>query len=195
MRASLATGGDLAQLVRRSRRRRKVRIVAACDVSGSMDLYSRFFLQFLHALQGSFARVESFVFATRLSRVTEQLAAGRLNEALAHLAHDVSDWSSGTRIGASLAQLAARSAHYLDRHTIVVILSDGWDTGEPAMLDAALSSIAQRVDRVIWLNPLLGSPSYRPATVGLLTAMAHVDTFAPLHDIASLRRLARLVAS
>ena len=195
MRASLATGGDLAQLVRRSRRRRKVRIVAACDVSGSMDLYSRFFLQFLHALQRSAAHVESFVFAARLTRVTHHLAAGRLNDALEPMALDVRDWSSGTRIGASLGELAVRWQRLLDRHTLVVILSDGWDTGEPELLDAALTSIRQRVDQVIWLNPLLGNPGYRPATIGLLTAMPHVDVFAPLHDIASLRQLSRLLGS
>lgn len=193
MRASLATGGDLAQLVRRNRRRRRVRIVAVCDVSGSMDLYSRFFLQFLHALQRSVAHVESFVFAAHLTRVTHHLAADRLNDALDPMALDVRDWSSGTRIGASLGELAVRWRRLLDRHTIVVILSDGWDTGEPTLLDAALTSIRHRVARVIWLNPLLGSPGYRPVTIGLLTAVPHVDVFAPLHDVASLRKLSRLL--
>lgn len=191
MRGSLTTGGDLLQLARRHRRPRRLRIVALCDVSGSMDLYTRFFLHFLRALHHSRARVETFVFATRLTRVTGQLGAGRLDEVTERLANSVRDWAGGTRIGESLGEAATRWAHVFDRHTIVIVLSDGWDTGDPALLGASLEALAKRVRRVIWLNPLLGSPNYRPATQGLAAALPHVDLFAPLHDLASLRRLAR----
>ena len=93
-----------------------------------------------------------------------------------------------------MAFLDARWGRMIDRHTVVVVLSDGWDTGEPALLDRALGQIARQSRRVIWLNPLLGSPGYRPATRGLEAALPHVDVFAPLHDLDSLRRLGRLIA-
>ena len=194
MRQSLATGGDIAVLARRARRPRRVRVVAVCDVSGSMDIYSRFFLQFLHALHRSRAHVESFVFATRLTRVTEQLSRDAFTAAAAALSAQVRDWSGGTRIGESLAVLDARWSRLIDRHAIVVVLSDGWDTGDPVLLGATMARIARRSRRVIWLNPLLGSPGYRPATLGLHAALPHVDVFAPLHDLDSLRRLGRLLA-
>lgn len=194
LRGSLMTGGDMAQLARRTRRVRPLRIVAVCDVSGSMDMYSRFFLQFLFALHQSGARVESFVFATRLTRVTEHLTRDALDDAVESLAAGVRDWSGGTRIGDSLAALEARWGHLIDRHTVVTVLSDGWDTGEPSVLDAALSRLARRSRRLIWLNPLLGSPGYRPESQGLAVALPHVDDFAPLHDLASLRKLGRLLA-
>ena len=194
LRNALGTGGDIAQLARRRRRVRRLRVVAVCDVSGSMDIYSRFFLQFLFALHQSRARVESFVFATRLTRVTDFLTRDALNDAVDALAEGVRDWSGGTRIGESMAFLDARWGRMIDRHTVVVVLSDGWDTGEPALLDRALGQIARQSRRVIWLNPLLGSPGYRPATRGLEAALPHVDVFAPLHDLDSLRRLGRLIA-
>ena len=194
LRGSLMTGGDMAQLARRTRRVRPLRIVAICDVSGSMDLYSRFFLQFLFALHQSGARVESFVFATRLTRVTDHLTRDALDDAVESLAAGVRDWSGGTRIGDSLASLDARWGNLIDRHTVVTVLSDGWDTGEPSVLDSALYRLARRCRRLIWLNPLLGSPGYRPDSQGLHVARPYVDDFAPLHDLASLRRLGRLLA-
>ena len=191
MRQSLKTGGDAPDPPRRERKRRKTRVVAICDVSGSMDIYSRFLLQFLFALQNGFARVETFVFSTALSRITRDLSGESYRAALAHLSAAVQDWSGGTRIGASLATLNANWSRLLDRRTVVVILSDGWDTGDPDHLAAELRAIARRAGRIIWLNPLLGSPSYEPLTRGMQAAMPHVDVFAPAHNLASLRDLAR----
>jgi uncharacterized protein len=191
MRRSLATGGDTADVPRRERKRRKTRVVAICDVSGSMDIYSRLLLQFLHALQNGFARVETFVFSTRLSRVTPNLAGRSYRAALGGLSGAVHDWSGGTRIGASLAAFNASWLRLVDRRTVVVILSDGWDTGDPEQLAGELHAISRRAGRVVWLNPLLGSPSYEPATRGMQAALPHVDVFAPAHNLASLRDLAR----
>ena len=191
MRRSLGTGGDTPDPPRRERKRRKTRVVAICDVSGSMDIYSRFLLQFLFALQNSFARVETFVFSTALSRVTATLTGERYDAALARLSAAVGGWSGGTRIGASLAAFNAEHARLVDRRTVVVILSDGWDTGDPEHLGDELRTIARRAGRVIWLNPLLGSPSYEPLTRGMQAALPHVDVFAPAHNLASLRALAR----
>jgi uncharacterized protein with von Willebrand factor type A (vWA) domain len=189
MRQSLRTGGEIAELTRRERRLRKTKVVALCDVSGSMDLYSRFLLQFLYALQNGFARVESFVFSTRLSRVTTSLSGESYRNALARLSRAVQDWSGGTRIGTSLGAFNAGWPRMVDRRTVVVIMSDGWDTGEPTELAEALRVIARSAGRVIWLNPLLGSPSYEPLTGGMRAALPYVDVFAPAHNVVSLRDL------
>jgi uncharacterized protein with von Willebrand factor type A (vWA) domain len=191
MRQSLKTGGDVVELTFRERRRRKTKLVLLCDVSGSMDLYSRFLLQFLYALQNCFARVETFVFSTRLSRVTEQLRRQPYGAALRRLSTGVDDWSGGTRIGECLAAFASGWPRLVDRRTIVVVVSDGWDAGEPEVLASTLAALRERAGRIVWLNPLLGSPAYRPATRGMAAALPHLDVFAAVHNLASLRALAR----
>jgi uncharacterized protein len=188
LRANL-TRGDLIELRYRERKRKKVRLVLLCDVSGSMDLYSRFLLQFLFALQNVFGRVETFIFSTRLTRVTEYLRGRSYRQVLRRLT-DVRDWSGGTRIGESLAQFNREWPHLVDRRTIVIVLSDGWDTGEPDVLATELMRIKRRAARVIWLNPLLGNPSYEPLTRGMAAALPLIDDFAPGHNLAALRDLA-----
>jgi uncharacterized protein with von Willebrand factor type A (vWA) domain len=183
------TRGDLIDLRYRRRKRRKVRLVLLCDVSGSMDLYSRFLLQFLFALQSVFARVETFTFSVRLTRVTEHLRSRSYRDVLRRLTA-VRDWSGGTRIGESLAQFNRQWPGLVDRRTIVIILSDGWDTGDPELLAGELLRIKRRAGRVVWLNPLLGSPSYEPLTRGMAAALPLVDHFAAAHNLASLRALA-----
>src|SRR6267143_6647549 len=177
MRANL-TRGEIIELRRRSRRRRKVRLVLLCDVSGSMDLYSRFLLQFLYALQNVFGRVETFTFSTRLTRVTAHLKGRPYRQVLRRLT-DVRDWSGGTRIGASLAEFNRQWGHLLDRRTIVIVLSDGWDTGDVDVLATELLRIRRRAARLIWLNPLLGNPSYEPLTRGMAAALPFLDHLAP----------------
>jgi uncharacterized protein with von Willebrand factor type A (vWA) domain len=191
VRRALETGGDLSRLAFRERAMRKTKLVVLCDVSGSMDLYARFLLQFLYALQHSFARVETFVFATRLSRITEQLGRRDWREALGDLARDVSDWSGGTRIGESLARFVAEWPRLVDSRTIVIVLSDGWDTGDPEVLGEAMAALHRRAGRVIWLNPLLGSAGYQPLTRGMQAALPHVDVFASAHNLPSLEALVR----
>ena len=188
MRANI-TRADLIDLRYRRRKRKKVRLVLLCDVSGSMDLYSRFLLQFLFALQNVFGRVETFTFSTRLTRVTEHLRGASYRAALRRLA-EVRDWSGGTRIGESLAQFNREWPQLTDRRTIVIVLSDGWDTGEPELLAAELLRIKRRAGRVIWLNPLLGNPSYEPLTRGMAAALPLIDHFAAAHNLAALRELA-----
>ena len=188
LRANL-TRGDLIELRFRERKRKKVRLVLLCDVSGSMDLYSRFLLQFLFALQNVFGRVETFIFSTRLTRVSEYLRGRSYRQVLRRLT-DVRDWSGGTRIGESLAQFNREWPHLVDRRTIVIVLSDGWDTGEPDVLATELMRIKRRAARVIWLNPLLGNPSYEPLTRGMAAALPLIDDFAAGHNLAALRDLA-----
>jgi hypothetical protein len=188
LRANL-TRGEIIELRYRQRKRRKVRLVLLCDVSGSMDLYSRFLLQFLFALQHVFARVETFTFSVRLTRVTDVLRARSYREVLRRL-QEVRDWSGGTKIGESLGEFNRYWSHLVDRRTIVIVLSDGWDTGDPDVLATELLRIKRRAGRVIWLNPLLGNPSYEPLTRGMAAALPLVDHFAAAHNLAALRDLA-----
>ena len=188
MRANLMKG-EIIELRRRARRRRKVRLVLLCDVSGSMDLYSRFLLQFLYALQNVFGRVETFTFATRLTRVSDLLRGPSYKGALRRLT-EVRDWSGGTRIGDSIREFNQTWGRLVDRRTIVLLLSDGWDTGEPDVLAQEMLTLKRRAARVIWLNPLLGNPSYEPLTRGMAAALPLVDHFAAAHNLSSLRELA-----
>jgi len=188
MRANLMKG-EIIELRRRARRRRKVRLVLLCDVSGSMDLYSRFLLQFLYALQNVFGRVETFTFATRLTRVSDLLRGPSYKGALRRLT-EVRDWSGGTRIGESVREFNQTWGRLVDRRTIVLLLSDGWDTGEPDILAQEMLTLKRRAARVIWLNPLLGNPSYEPMTRGMVAALPLVDHFAAAHNLSSLRELA-----
>ena len=189
LRANL-TRADLIDLRYRARKPKKTKLVLLCDVSGSMDLYSRFLVQFLFAIQSVFRRVETFAFSTRLTRITDHLRARSYRQVLRRLT-EVRDWSGGTRIGESLAEFNREWGRIVDRRTIVIILSDGWDTGDPDVLGAEMLRIKRRAGRVIWLNPLLGNPSYEPLTRGMAAALPLVDHFAPAHNLASLRDLAQ----
>ena len=191
LRLSVKTGGEVSELAFRQPKVRRTKLVVLADVSGSMDLYVRLFLQFLFALQHSFARVETFAFSTRLSRITEQLKSRGYAEALAELSLEVTDWNGGTRIGESLQAFVQGWPRLLDRHTVAIVLSDGWETGDPGVLSEALAAIGRRAARLVWLNPLLGSPDYEPLTQGMVAALPHLDVFAPAHDLASLAQLAR----
>jgi uncharacterized protein with von Willebrand factor type A (vWA) domain len=188
LRANLSRG-DLIELKYRRRKLRKARLVLLCDVSGSMDLYSRFLLQFLFAMQNVFKRVETFTFSTRLTRVSEHLRGRSYRQVLRRL-REVQDWSAGTRIGESIAQFNREWSHMVDRYTIVIVLSDGWDTGEPELLARELLRIKRRAGRLIWLNPLLGNAAYEPLTRGMAAALPLLDHFAAAHNLAALRELA-----
>ena len=182
--------GELIELRQKERKRRKVRLVLLCDISGSMDLYSRFLLLFLYALQNVFGRVETFTFSTRLTRISPFLMGRSYRQVLRRLT-DLKDWSGGTRIGECLADFNREwGARLLDRHTIVLVISDGWDTGDPELLAGELLTIKRRAGRLFWLNPLLGNPAYQPLTRGMAAALPLLDRFAPAHNLQSLRDLA-----
>jgi len=189
LRLSLKTGGELIELSYRERRPKRTKLFVICDVSGSMDIYSRLLLQFIYGLQNSFAKVESFVFATSLARITGELKGKTYQRALDRLSVNVRGWSGGTRIGASIASFNQQWLRRIDRRTVVIVLSDGWDTGEPEQLAAALSQLQQRAGRVIWLNPLLGGTGYQPLTRGMQAALPYINVFAPVHDLNSFRAL------
>lgn len=189
LRLSLKTGGELIDLAYKERRPKRTKLFVICDVSGSMDIYSRLLLQFVYGLQNSFAKVESFVFATSLARITGDLKNKTYQRALDRLATNIRGWSGGTRIGASLAMFNDQWLARIDKRTIVIILSDGWDTGEPEKLVTALAMLKRRAGRLIWLNPLLGSADYAPVTKGMQAALPFINVFAPAHDLHSLRAL------
>ncbi len=190
MRRNIKYGGDPLELARKRRKIQKTKLVLLCDVSGSMDVYSRFLLQFIYAVQHTFANVESFVFSTQLTRVTDYFEQEDITDALRTIQREVLDWSGGTRIGQSLKtfnDLYARSM--VDQHTVVLILSDGWDTGDAQLLDEQMDELSRRAAMVIWLNPLKASPGYQPLCKGMSTALPYVDVFASAHNLASLLEL------
>jgi uncharacterized protein with von Willebrand factor type A (vWA) domain len=183
--------GDLIDMPRRERREAARPIVVLGDVSGSMERYSRMLLYFVYGLTHGGRRVESFLFATRLTRVTGQLTALGGRAALSHVARSVQDWGGGTRIGEALRSFNTRWARRVMRNgPIVLIVSDGWDRGDPALIAREIARLRRSCRRLIWLNPLLGSERYEPLTRGMQAALRHVDDFLPSHNLASLEQLA-----
>jgi uncharacterized protein len=189
LRRSLKYGGTVLELEHRRRRISKPWLVLLCDVSRSMDHYSRFLLQFIYAFQHVFGRVEAFVFSTRLTRVTGFFHTNNIFTAVERISREVPDWSGGTRIGESIEAFNADFAlAFPDNRTVTVILSDGLDTGDTDLLEKEMETLRRKSRLVIWLNPLLGDPEYRPLARGMSAALEHVDVFAPSHNLLSLQR-------
>jgi uncharacterized protein with von Willebrand factor type A (vWA) domain len=193
VRASLRHGGELLERRYREPAERPRRLVLVCDVSGSMAPYARMLLQYLQASVAARARVEAFVFGTRLTRVTRELAGRDPDRALARASEHVSDWSGGTRIGAALAELNREHGRRIGRGAVIVVLSDGWDRGDPDLLAAEMARLRRCAHRVLWLNPLAADPRYEPLTRGMQAALPHVDHLLPGNSIASLEALASLM--
>jgi uncharacterized protein with von Willebrand factor type A (vWA) domain len=189
--ASRRTGGDVAVLPRRRRRTAPRPLVLLCDVSGSMERYSRMLLLFAHAVVKRRPRVEAFVFSTELTRVTRQLRRRLPDAALAAASRAVSDWSGGTRMGASLRSFHQRWARQvLNGGPVVLLISDGWDRGEPTHLRREIARLQRSCHRLVWLNPLLGTANYAPLTRGLQAAMPFVDDFLPARTLTNFADLA-----
>jgi uncharacterized protein with von Willebrand factor type A (vWA) domain len=157
-----------------------------------MEQYSRLLLHFLYGLAESLTqRVESFVFSTRLTRISHQLRGSDIDAAIADVTSQVHDWSGGTRIGAALKTFNYDwGRRVLGRGAIVLLISDGWDRGDPELLHTEIGRLHRSCHRLIWLNPLLGSPRYEPLTRGMQAALPHIDDFLPVHNLASLEQLA-----
>jgi uncharacterized protein with von Willebrand factor type A (vWA) domain len=190
VRASLATGGDPVVRAFRSRGSAPRKLVLLLDVSGSMEAYSRALLLYLHAARGSGRGVEAFAFGTRLTRLTTDLATRDPDAALAAAAKRVLDWSGGTRIGASLkAYNDEWGRRALTRGAVVVLLSDGCERGDPALVASELQRLARQAFAVVWVNPLKAHPRYEPLTGGMAAALPYVDRLLSGHDVASLEAL------
>ena len=192
LRRSAARGSELSEFYFRKRRVRKSRLMLLCDVSGSMERYSRFLLEFIYALRRELPDTEVAVFATRMTVITDLLSARSVAQSLREVAQRAGDWGSGTDIGGCLRDFNDRYARdMLTSDTVVVLLSDGWDRGDAQLMRDEIAHLRRRAHKIIWLNPLLGNIDYEPLTRGMLTALPHLDHFLPAHNLESLARLAK----
>ncbi len=194
MKRAARYGGEWVELVRRRRKIKPLKIIAICDVSGSMDSSTRFLLRFLFGIQKVFEQSELFVFSTRLTRITDILKRNRWNQALADISRRVHDWSGGTQIGRCLKIFNERCVRGMTAGSMVVILiSDGWDRGEPELLEKEMKVLKRKARRLIWLNPLLGTPEYRPVCQGMRTALPFIDHFLPAHNLKGWKTLGEIL--
>jgi uncharacterized protein with von Willebrand factor type A (vWA) domain len=192
LRASLRGNADIIPLRRRSYRLRHPPLVVLCDISGSMSRYSRMFLHFLHAITSDRDRVHSFVFGTRLTNITRQLRHRDVDIALGAISGTVTDWSGGTRIGATLKEFNQRwSRRVLGQNAVVMLISDGLDRDAGEDLTEQIERLHKSCHQLIWLNPLLRFEDFEPKAAGVRLMLPHVDAFLPAHNIDSLTDLAR----
>jgi uncharacterized protein with von Willebrand factor type A (vWA) domain len=190
MRASLRTAGEPFERHWREPGERPRALVLICDVSGSMEPYARMLLAYMQACVAARRRVEAFLFGTRLTRVTAELRGRDPDAALQRAAGATRDWSGGTRIGDALATLNREHGRRIGRGAVVVLLSDGWDRGDPAQLEQEIGRLARCSHRLIWLNPLKAHPDYEPLTRGMRAALPFIDDFMAGNSLASLEELA-----
>lgn len=196
LRRSLTTGGELVSWVWRRPIRRPRPIAVLCDISGSMELHARLLLRFTQALARADRRTEAFVFGTRLTRISRQLRRRDPDEALRRVASEVVDWSGGTRIGESFRAFNRRWAgRVVSTSAVLIVVSDGWDRGDPAQVGAETARLRRNCHRLVWLNPLAAAPGYQPLAAGMAAALPHVDHFLPCGNLEGLERLCELLGS
>ena len=189
LRGSLRTGGDPVRLARRRRRIVRRRMVLLCDISGSMEPYARAYLQFLTCAAGPGRAAEAFVFATRLTRVTRALASRSPERAIQRAAAAAPDWSSGTRIGDALKTFNDRHGRRgMARGAVIVILSDGWERGDPTLVGREMERLARLAHRIIWVNPRASATGFSPRTGGMAAALPHCDALVSGHSLEALDR-------
>ena len=192
LRKNIKYGGDVVELVNRKRRIKKTKVVLLCDVSGSMDCYSRFLIQFMYGLQNELWGVETFVFSTSLTRITHLIRTKDIANALEQISGSILGWSGGTNIGRSLQTFNRNFAPAMvTSRSIVVIISDGWDRGDVSLLERQMQDLKRRCKKVIWLNPLLASENYEPLCKGMQAALPYIDLFLSVHNLNSLVALGR----
>lgn len=196
VRRNLKYGAELIELTWRENKRKPRPLVIICDISGSMSMYSRLLLHFVHTISNGLMNVETFVFGTRLTRITRQLKRRDVDDAIRDVSKSVQDWSGGTRIGDALHFFNHHWARrVLGRGAVVLLISDGWDRGDSGVLSVEMDRLQHSCHRLIWLNPLLGSPDYRPLTIGMKTALPFIDNFLPAHNLNSLIDLGNLLST
>ena len=193
LRESLGTGGEPVSLPRLRRVPRVPRLLVLLDVSGSMDRHAKLLLQLAYAVSQRTKRVETFVFSTSVTRVTRELAAPSFPEALARVGGRVRHWSGGTRIGESIGRMNGEFGDLQNRHTTVLLLSDGWETGQPERLAREIRRMQRRVRSIVWLNPLMGTRDFAPLSRGLQAVSPYVDHFVSAMDVGHLKRLPALL--
>lgn len=198
VRDNLSSGGEPLKLAYRLRIHRPRPLVILCDISGSMERYSRMLLHFIHALTHGMkdVPVEAFVFGTRLTRITHHLRHRDVDESMDEVSKAVLDWSGGTRIGEALKAFNFRWARrVLGSGAVVLVISDGWDRGDIDLLRREVARLQRSCHRLIWLNPLLGTPGFRPDQRGMVAALPFIDDFLPGHNLASLEQMAAILSS
>lgn len=194
IRRSIPRGGDPIVLAFQGKKPQKYRLIIFLDISGSMNAYSLFLVRFAFALQKFFKHVDTFLFSTDVVEITDVLRTRDLPDAFLRLSQRAAGWAGGTKIGESLSDFYRQHGRkLLSTQTVFIILSDGWDTGEPELLAAQLHRIRRRVQKLIWLNPLLGLKEYAPITRGISAALPYVDIFAPAHNLESLLALEKFL--
>src|SRR5258707_186897 len=196
VRRNLKYGAELLELTWREIRYKPRPLVIVCDISGSMSLYSRLLLHFIHTISNGLMNVEAFVFGTRLTRITRQLKKRDVVDAVRDVLKSGQDWPGGTGKGDALHYFNRKGARrVLGRGAVVLVISDGWDRGDSGVLEVEMDRLQQNCHRLIWLNPLLGSPDYRPLTIGMKTALPYIDNFLPVHNLDSLISLGNLLGA
>jgi hypothetical protein len=195
MRRNLRYGGEFLDLAWRDLKFKPRPLVVLCDISGSMEQYSRMLLHFIYTLANGMDHVEAFLFGTRLTRVTRQIRRKDIDEAFREVGAAVQDWGGGTRIGDALKTFNYHwGRRVLGGGAVVLLISDGWDRGNVDLLEQEMARLQRSCFRLIWLNPLLASPDYEPLTRGLQAALAYVDDFMPMHNLESLEALGRTLS-
>ena len=190
LRNNLKRGGEMMDLYHKKPKETDLQMVILCDVSKSMELYSRFLIQFLYAFQHVYSRIETFLFNTSLYHVSGQLGSKNFDLALNALTKSTGHWAGGTKIGKSLhAFIQDYSDQHLNNKTVVVIVSDGWDTGDIRLLEESMQKIYRASGKLIWLNPLAGVPDFEPVVAGMKSAIPYIDILAPVHNLESLKKL------
>jgi uncharacterized protein len=195
IRASIARGGAPLDLVWRRRHPRPLKLVVLLDASGSMSLYTAVFTRFIHGVIHSFRESEAFLFHTRLVHISGAMRERHPQRAIDRLSLLAEGVGGGTRIGACLAQFNRwHASRVLTSRTVLTIVSDGYDTGQPGALGRAMAALRRWCRRIVWLNPMLGWAAYEPVARGMAEALPHIDLFAPAHNLESLARLERYLA-
>jgi uncharacterized protein with von Willebrand factor type A (vWA) domain len=197
LRRNLKYGGQVLNWSLRQPKAKPRPVVVSADISGSMERYTRLLLHFLYTLSRGLGQpVETFVFSTRLTHITRPLRHKDVDRALRDVSLTVKDWSGGTRIGEALKDFNFHwGRRVLGRGAVVILISDGWDRGDPALAAQEIARLQRSCYRLIWLNPLLGAPEYEPLTRGMQACLPHVDDFLPVHNLASLEELAEHLAT
>jgi uncharacterized protein with von Willebrand factor type A (vWA) domain len=196
LRASLRTGGDPIRLARRHRRVARRRLVMLCDISGSMEPYARAYLQFLTCAAGSGPNAEAFVFATRLTRLTRALASRNPERAIQRAAAAAPDWSSGTRIGDALREFNDRHGRRgMARGAVIVILSDGWERGDPMLVGREMERLARLAHKIVWVNPRVGADAFSVQSGGMLAALPYCDALVSGHNFQALAEVAEAIGA
>ncbi len=195
LRQNITRYAEIIKLAYRKKKVSEVNVVLLCDVSRSMELYSRFFIQFMYAFQQLFPKVEAFAFSNELYPISKELTSHSLTKSMQQIIEKVNSWSGGTEIGASLQAFNEQYAFKnLTAKTLVIILSDGWDTGEAELIQAQMQEIHRKALKVLWLNPLAASTDWQPEVTGMKAAMPYVDLLLPFHSLESLEEMVKVLS-